>query len=486
MKKILTIIIAAILIYGCEDEYLNLAPISEISTENFYQTETDFNSAINAAYNSLQNLNEINWKMQEVRSDNAFAHREEAGFDIDNFQVSPTDVNVAEFYQLSYNAILRTNIVLDKIDEVEFDQAAKDEIIGQARFIRGLIYFDLVRSFGDVPLINNVVTLSESYVVSRTPMSEVYQSIITDFTNAASLLPVEYENSADIGRATKGAANGMLAKVQLTIGNLQEARTAIEAVINSNKYALLPSYSGIWSINNQNSSEIVFAIQYSEGMGNGNRFNYIFAPLTRGADINPGTGLGMSRPTAELIRAYDENDTRMGATLSPYEVNPNTNDTTNLAYFRKFLADQQLQDGGQDWPILRYADVLLMYAEVLNELDELAGALEQLNLVRKRAFDGNSENLYDIDVVANKSEMRDIILNERRLELACENHRWFDLLRFGKAEEFLQNEIRREDWKTGIDLTTYPTSIQGFQQLFPIPLEEIEKHSGTLSQNPGY
>ena len=194
----------------------------------------------------------------------------------------------------------------------------------------------------------------------------------------------------------------------------------------------------------------------------------------------------MSRPTAELIRVYEENDTRMSATLSPYEINPNTNDTVNSAYFRKFLANQQIQDGGQDWPILRYADVLLMYSEVLNEMDDLPGAIEQLNLVRSRAFSGLSDKLYDLDMVANKSEMTDIILNERRLEFACENHRWFDLLRIGKAEEFLQIEIRREDWKTGIDLITYTTSMQEFEQLFPIPFEEIQKHNGTLSQNTGY
>jgi hypothetical protein len=486
MKKILTIIIAAFLIYGCEDEYLNLSPISEISSENFYQTESDFNSAINATYNSLQSLNEINWKMQEVRSDNAFAHREEAGWDIDNFEVSTTDVNIAEFYQLSYNGILRANVILDKIDNVEFSQSKKDQIIGQAKFIRGLIYFDLVRSFGDVPLINNVVTLSESYEIERAPLATVYASIISDFADAVNLLPEVYESSADMGRATKGAANGMLAKVNLTSGNLPEARTALEEVIGSKEYSLLPSYSDIWNISNQNSSEIVFAIQYSDGMGNGNMFNYIFAPLTQGADINPGTGLGMTRPTADLIRAYEENDTRMSATLSPYEINPNTNDTTNLAYFRKFIANQQVQDGGQDWPILRYADILLMYSEVLNEMDDLSGAIEQLNLVRSRAFSGLSDYLYDLDMVTNKSEMRDIILNERRLEFACENHRWFDLLRFDKAEEFLQTEIRREDWKTGIDLITYSTSMKEFERLFPIPFEEIEKHNGTLSQNTGY
>jgi hypothetical protein len=486
MKKLYTIIIIITILisYSCEDEYLNLAPISESSIENFYQSESDFNSALNAAYNSLQSLNDINWKMQEIRSDNAYANREEAGFPIDNFQLNPTELFISEFYQLSYNGILTANIILDKINNIELDEVKKNQIIGQAKFIRALIYFDLARSFGDVPLVNNVVSLSESYTIGRTPINEVYQSIITDLKDASNLLP--YENDSDIGRATKWAAKGILAKVNLTIGNIGDAKIALEEVIDSEKYKLLTSYADIWSINTQNNPEILFAIQYSDGTGNGNEFNRIFAPLTLGADVNQGTGLGMSRPTAELIRKYEDGDTRKHPTLSPYEINPNTQDTINQAYFRKFLTDQQLQDGGQDWPILRYSDILLMYAEVLTEENNLSGAIDQLNLVRERAFVSLPDKLYDLSMVSNKSEMSDIILNERQIEFACENHRWFDLLRFGKAEEFLQNEIRRENFRTGQDLIIFETNMQPFQRLYPIPLDQIQVHNGSLTQNPGY
>jgi hypothetical protein len=125
-----------------------------------------------------------------------------------------------------------------------------------------------------------------------------------------------------------------------------------------------------------------------------------------------------------------------------------------------------------------------MKAEVLNELDDLAGAIEQLNLIRSRAFNGDLNKLYNVADVSNKSDMKDLILHERQLEFAAENHRWFDLLRFGKAEEFLQVEIRREDWRTGINLTTKKTEMKSYQRLYPIPLQEIEK-SG-ISKNPGY
>lgn len=477
------------MLISCEDELLNLSPISQVSTGNFYQTESDFNSAVLAAYNSLQQLNNnVNWKMQEIRADNAYADptRREGNQYIDNFEVAVTDGDVAGFWRISYNAIFKTNIILNKIGDIDLIEQKKDLIIGQAKFIRALVYFDLVRSFGDVPLVTKVPSLSESYEMGRAPLEEVYNTIINDLSDAAELLPLEYELDSDIGRATKGAANGLLGKVYLTIGKHQDAKSVLEKVINSGIYSLLPSFSDIWKIENQNNAEIVFAIQYSDGTGNGNEFNYIFAPLTRGADINPGTGLGMSRPTAELIRAFDEEDTRMSSTLSPYEINPNTNDTVSNAYFRKFLANQQVRDGGQDWPILRYSDILLMYAEALNELDDLNGAIDQLNLVRLRAFGGNEEKLYSTESITNSNQFKDILLNERRLELACENHRWFDLLRFGKAEEFLQTEIRVEDYKTGMDLLIYNTSMQEFERLYPIPIDEIEKHNGNLDQNPGY
>ena len=485
MKYILIYILTGILITGCEDELINLAPVSEVSTDNFFQSESDFQSALYANYNGLQELNHINWKMQEVRSDNAFAHREEGGYDIDNFELTVTDRNIAEFWQTSYNVIFRSNIILDKINDIEMKQATRESISGQAKFIRALVYFDLVRSFGDVPMITKVIALSESYDMVRAPKEEVYQVIISDLSEAANILPLKYDNSEDIGRATKGAAKGLLGKVYLTMGDYSQAEVVLGDVINSGIYNLLPSYADIWKIENQNNEEIIFAIQYSEGTGNGNSFNYIFAPLTAGADVNPGTGLGFSRPTAELLRVYEEGDTRKSATLSPYEINPNTNDTTNLSYFRKFLADQLVQDGGQDWPILRYADILLMYAEALNELGDLEGAINILNMVRSRAFEGDSEKMFSTATINNSTQFKEVLLNERRLEFACENQRWFDLIRFNKAEDFLQVEVRREDFRTGEDLIIFETNMQEFQRLYPIPLEEIEKHNN-LQPNPGY
>lgn len=482
--KAVLFLFAIILFYSCEDKLLNLAPISEVSTENYYQSESDFNAASNAAYNGLQTLNNANWKMQEIRADNAYTGRNEGGFDIDNFTLTKQDVIVADFWQVSYNTVFRVNIILDKIEGTEFSQEYKDRIIGQAKFIRALLYFDLVRCFGDVPLITNVISLSESYEAGRDVKEAVYQQIISDLEDAVALLPVAYESGADIGRATKGAASGLLGKVCLTNGEYDKAKSALEDVINSDQYQLLASYADIWKIENQNSKEIVFAIQYSDGMGNGNSFNYYFAPQIADVDIYQGSGLRMIRPTAEIIRAFEEGDTRINPTLAPYYINPDSGDTINSPYFRKFLADQLNKDGGQDWPILRYSDILLLYAEVLDLSGDTENAINYLNSVRSRAFNGNQEKLYAVSEITSSSQFRDLLLHERRVELSMENHRWFDLLRFNKAEEFMQSEIRVQSVE-GETLQTYQINMQEYQRLYPIPAIEIEKNS-KLTPNPGY
>ena len=420
--------------------------------------------------------------MQEVRSDNAFAKREEAGYDIDDFQLATTNVDIAENWVVSYNTIFRANVILDNIGGADISEDKKNQISAEAKFIRALVYFDMVRLFGDVPLVTTVVKLSESFNIKRTSASIVYEQIITDLLDATKL-PLAY-NGADKGRPTSGSAFGLLGKVYLTIGQYTDANDALDMVIKSNNYDLLPTFEDVFSAENENGLETVFSIQYTNGTGNGNTFNFLYGPKVEGADILVGVGQSTLRPTAELMRVFEEGDTRKVKTYSPYTVNPINNDTITDTYFRKFLTTDLIEDGGQDWPVLRYADILLMKAEVLNEQSDLPGAIDQLNIVRARAFEGDTDKLYDITTVTSKEMMRDVILNERRLEFAAENQRWFDLLRFNKAEEFLQEEVRTEDWRTGADLQTFELNMKPYQRLYPIPIQEIEK-SG-LRQNPGY
>jgi hypothetical protein len=485
MKK-LAIFISIISLLACEDDIINLSPVSELTTSNFYESEVDFQNALISAYDVLQEKNSNDFIMSEIKSDNGTEMKYQYETDIDNFSVSQTNELVSEFWKIAYKGIFRINILLEKITDADFADQQRNIIIGQAKFIRAYIYFDLVRYFGDVPLATTVLKLSESVDHIRNPVDEVYQLIETDLQEASSLLPSVYTDSKDIGRVTKGAANAMLAKVYLTRKKYAEAKTSLEAVIGDTEaaYQLLPNFDDVFSLDNQNSKEIIFAIQYSSGTGGeGHNFMNIFGPGTPGSDVSPGVGAEHNKPTADLIRAYEPGDTRKAATLSEYIAT--ATDTVNTPYNRKYLVNQNINDSGLDWPVIRFSDVILMYAEVLNELDDLSGAIDQINKIRERAF-GDQLHNFDLSSIPDKENFRTKVLNERRVELAFENHRWFDLVRTDKALEFLQVENRLQDWRTGETLISFELNMQPYQTLYPIPLDEIEVSNGNLTQNEGY
>ncbi|HLP73042.1 MAG TPA: RagB/SusD family nutrient uptake outer membrane protein [Bacteroidales bacterium] len=483
--KNLALLIIIVFLASCE-KLINLTPVSELNSTNYYQTATDFNNALIAAYDALQEKNSIDFVMNEIRSDNGTEMKYQYEKDLDNFTVSATNELISKFWKIAYKGIFRTNVILEKIEQADIDATQKKLIAGQAKFIRAYIYFDLVRYFGDVPLVTKELKLSESYSVKRSPVSDVYALIEADLKDAASALPSLYTGN-DIGRITKGASNAMLAKVYLTQKRYAESKSLLESVMGDTQagYQLLPSFSNVFSASNQNNKEIIFAIQYSNGTGDGNTFMNDFGPGTIGSDVCPGVGSEHNHPTVDLIRAYIAGDTRKAVTLKEYIVNPATHDTVNGPYNRKFLANQLMNDSGLDWPVIRYADVILMYAEVLNELNDLPGAIVQINKIRERAF-GNQLNNYSSASIPTKEVFRDKVLNERRLELAFENHRWFDLIRTGKANDFLQTENRLADWKTGTIYLSLAVKMESYEALYPIPLDEIEISGGTLTQNEGY
>lgn len=485
MKK-LAILISIIFLISCENAYLNLSPVSELSTENYFVSAADYNNALIAAYDVLQEKNKIDFLMNEVRSDNGTEAKDQDDRDLDNFSVSSTNADISKFWKTCYKGLFRCNIILERIPAADIPEAQKNVIIGQAKFIRAYFHFDLVRYFGEVPLVTKVLRLSESYSAIRNPADEVYKSIESDLIDAALVLPPVY-SGVDIGRITKGAANAMLAKVYLTQKKYTAAKPVLEAVIGDTEagYILLPSFSNVFSVTNQNNKEIIFAIQYSNLTGDGNGFMNEFGPGTIGSDVSSGVGSEHNYPTVDIIRAFEPGDNRKPVTLREYIVSP-AKDTVNNPYNRKFLAaGQDMNDCGLDWPILRYSDVILMYAEVLNELNDLPGAITQINKVRERAF-GNQLHNYNGTSIPSQEVFRAKVLNERRVELAFENHRWFDLIRTGKAMEFLQVENRLADWKTGKIIISMPVAMEQYESFYPIPLDEIEISGGNLTQNEGY
>ena len=476
---------------GCDD-FLEKYPLDTVNTENFYKTKDDAVAAINAAYQPLQRPKLHNMRMwttdiiagnSEVGANPVEANDGIETKDQARFITTTDNRGVLDLYQGPAPGILYANIVLQKVPSIDMDEALKNRILGEAKFLRAYYYFILVRFFGDVPLILVPQTPGDDLRPPRTPKAEVYNQIIKDLEEAIEQLPrrEEYAN-ADLGRASKGAAVGMLAKVYLTLGNWDKVVTLCDQVRDLG-YALNPDYSSNFSPETESSNESLFEVQYVNPVNNfwddDNQSSWTTnfmgprdSPLTT-------VGWGWNQPTREFIDSYEDGDLRKDVTVF-YEGGPQFDGKdykSSMAYVtgynvRKFVLPSAYVPTGSsgsplNWPVLRYADVLLMKSEALNELGRTIEAETPLNEVRARA---------GLDPVSglNQEAFREKVLHERRMELAFEGHRWFDLIRVKNGEWGLQflHSIGR-------------TNASEKHLLFPIPQAERDVNPN-LTQNPGY
>ncbi len=482
-KRIIFIFVITSYCLSCKDTFLELAPTNTRNAANFYKTPNDFNNAIIGDYSILKkpgvygtgSSNTALIFMGEIMSDNTTFTKPRVGGNIDQYAF--VDHDFALLNGIIYNAwkdhyqgISAANTILDKIDKADFGlNMMKDQYIGESKFLRGLYYFDLVRMFGDVPLVISEITSPfEGMNLIRNPQKKIYDLIIADLTNAEAVLPLSYPVDG-MGRATKGAAKALLAKVYLTLGSYAKAATELRGIIDLNQYQLLTDYSKVFDVNNPNNAEIIFAVQYLSGqVGQGNGFWDQFAPADSydnvlGPDISSGGGMNI--PTPDMITAYEPNDKRKDASLKEGYWNKTGNYYVADPYVIKYKDSAKLAgDGGADFPVLRYADVLLMYAEALNEDNKPAEALPFINMVRQRA------GLPDISIV-DQAQLRLAIEHERRVELAFENQRWFDLVRTNRFVEVMNSKGY--------------TNIKDYHRYFLIPQAERDLNP-KLTQNPGY
>lgn len=475
MKKIFITTALLLSLTACSDEFINLAPVSERNVEEFYKTPADFNNAVLGAYSALR-LGGIYGDALiytgEVAADNTDLGSTRSSINIYNFEfVDKVYTGANGFFntiwQDHYRAIARANNILGAIDEVAMADNLKKQYTGEAQFLRALLYFNLVRIYGDVTLITRPVTsLVQASGLARNPAAEVYKLIEEDLLSAEEKLPLTYA-AADLGRATKGAAQGLLGKVYLTLKQYDKAAPKLKAVLDGNRYRLLPSYTSVFDFNNPNNAEILFDVQYRSGnLGLGSNLWEKFAPFNASVAVlgaNGGSGAGVNRPLADLVKAYEPNDTRKAASIATAYKNAQGKDV-NENFVIKFRQQGAVPgDGDGDWPVLRYADVLLMYAEVLNEQGKPTEAAPFLNQVRKRA------GLTDTKA-GSQADLRLAIEAERRVELAFESHRWFDLVRTGRFVEVM---------------TAKGFKVQAFNTVFPVPQREIDLNKA-LAQNQGY
>jgi len=498
MKNTIKILCIALglTLFSCGDDFLNKYNPTQLDAGTFYQTEEHFEQALNGVLGQLQNLIASQWIYTEYIADNTTLH-----FNIGDRGQGPSleameywqyvagTNRIESWYNALYSGLGNINIALSELSDSEIEEAAKSNFEGQLKFMRAYYYFQLVQGFGDVIIITEPITSpDEAYTYSRSPATEVYTLIESDLNSAASLLPV---NQSIAGLVTKGAALSLLGKVYLTKKQYGDAVNTLKQVLPLG-YSLLTDYSYLWDGAHKNSTESIFEVQFQADtdVGEWSGFIYNFYPRESYGAVIPFTnasGGGWNIPTLDIISAYEEGDLRKEASLKEGYIN-NDGEWVAVPYIYKYFQPHNVQGRpGANWPVLRYADVLLMLAEAINEESgPTSEAYGYVNALRDRA---GLDPLSDLD----KNSFKIAVLKERRIELAFENHRWYDLKRTMSASElatFLNahGALEKSNPTTtrgGIPFSPGDYNFEPFKALFPIPESErlINKE---LTQNEGY
>lgn len=462
MKKILVFAsLATLLMTSCGDSFFDLEPASSVTIDKVYKTASDYNVAVIGCYAKLQSQVNFYTECCEYRSDNLSLGAPTAGtqdrYDIDHFTEKPSNGILSSYWANFNNNVYRCNLLLDQIDGANFAENLKKQYKGEAMFIRALNYFNMYRIWGGVPATKHVVSAAEALKVARYSDEQMFDLIAGDLKEIVdnNYLPETY-SSADMGRATSGAAKALLGKVYLTFHKWTEAKDILSQLIG--KYQLVSPIAQVFNVDNKNNNEIIFAVHFNkeiEGEGHSYWYN-----LTNASDD--------TNQTSSLLNTFPTGDARKDL-ITYVQVEK------NVRLMNKFYDTKSptFKTVGNDQILLRYADVLLMYAEALNEIQYDASegslALKYLNAVRQRAGISN----LTAKQLPTQEKFRKGILVERQREFPYEGQRWFDLVRMGFAKSVMA--------ENGVEIKDY-------QLLFPIPQQEIEKvgNKSILWQNPGY
>lgn len=441
-------------------------PITSKELSIFLSNETEVEEYVNAVYASLQSTGLYGLYLPafaEIPSDNTYdevpANDDGIYGQLDEFTTIPTNGIVTLTWRHAYQGIQKANVVLNRIDKITFkDDKVKLARKGEMKFIRALMYFNLVRLYGDVPLATEETSDPNKYFgQGRTAQAKVYDQVKKDLTEAIDLLP---ETSSQPGKVIKTAAQTLLAKVYLTLNSYPEAKTLLQSVVNSGKHTLLAKPQDIFSLSNENNKEIIFAVQFASGINGNSEGSTMFQQFSPSGTQSGAKGHNL--PTKNLYNLYSSNDLRKGIFV--------TLTSSGIPFNNKISKPiTVITDGGSDFVVLRYADVLLMLAEVENESGNTDQASVNLNLVRNRAGLPNTS-------ANTQKDLREAIAQERKLELVGEGHRWFDLLRTKTAVEVM-NKWFKENGKL--------ITIDEHNLLMPIPQSQVNTDP-SIKQNPGY
>ena len=466
------------LMSGCEKS-LEFEVKDRITLDNFFETSDDAVAAVNAIYDALGDVDLYNsslWLIQDLASDDCDAlstWNDPNAHQFDRYTLQSNNNYTTHIWRASYQLIGRANLAIERIPEITMDETLKARLLGEAKFLRGLNYFNLVRLFGDVPLVLQTESDIDDYLVPRTDQAEVYDQIIQDLQEAAAVLPKTYSGSS-LGRATRGAALGTLAKVHLTLGQWDLAADKALEVINLNVYSLWDDFTDNFKEAHKNGKESVFAVQFYSGLQSENS-RIVISGLPSIYAFPAGVGIIL--PTEDLLGSFEDGDFRYEATFFE-EYNYFGNNTFEPHVWKHWDQETYPPDktgqSGANFPVMRYPEILLIYAEALNELNQgpTAEAYDAVNQVRVRARNGVEGVLPDLSGLSYET-FRDAVLKEKRCETVNEGQRWFDLVRTGNLEEYVK---RAKGDKA---------DPQPFNYVFPIPQRELDLNQH-LVQNDQY
>jgi hypothetical protein len=468
IKYISGIIFSQLLFFSCGDGFLDLSPLSNANEASYYQTEKDFETAVTAAYATLYKEYDPQGGASfcgEQMSDEATVY-DVMGNAADHqafmkYALYSSNTFVLQIWRDEYNNLMVVNAVLDKLKNASISEQVKTGYEAEMRFLRGLYHFNLVRMFGDVPIARKMIVVNESYNILRSPVSDVYDFIVEDLKFAADHLPLQSQISR-VGQATKGAAQGILGKVYLTLGNKNAAKDVLWQIINSGEYELLPDYAYLWDLKHENSKEAIFEIQYKgDPTSPASPYHEYFSPYNNLAIS--AQGHGMNQVTENLWNEFEPGDPRRD--LSIFTGYENGGQWIEIKFPAKWYDPSFVESMSyyyeNNFIVLRYADVLLMYAEAADDPT-------YLNMVRDRA---GMPRYGTSDYPSKYSTLALAIEHERWVELSLEFHRWFDLKRTGRAIAVLSAAKGK--------------AITEQMLVLPIPLAERDI-TPALTQNTGY
>ncbi len=480
------ILLAVLLIVmgGCKKSFLDVEPQGQITAQKFWKTGNDANAAVNAIYGNLRSAGQVgiaSMAIESLGSDDADAGAKQSDlpemYQFDNFSVTSSNQFVGSFWAGLYTEINLCNQVLDNVDTMStVDATLKTRYLAEAKFVRAYCYFRLVRAYGGVPLHLKVPKEPVEFNKERSTASEIWIAIEKDLTDAEAVLPVTYSNATDYGRATKGAAQALHAKAAMYQKKWTDVKTYSDKVINSGAYTLFNNYSNLFLYTNKLCSESVFEIQCDLIIGAEKGSSFPWSQYSECQSPENRNGWGWNVPSQDLVSAFSaaSDNIRMNATIImiPETVGGDNivqSGNNNPRYNQKIYVPSSVYVSGyprgcqKDVLAIRYADVLLMNAEANNELGTLPAATVALNQVRTRAG-------LPATTATNQASLRTAIWDERRLELAMENDRYFDVIRQGRAASL----FGVKGW------------IANKNEVWPIPYNEILLSGGKLTQNQGY